>query len=106
MASALFARLRRQIEITADPVLDGAARGAARYPAPAGCGRPGDRIGRLPGVVVPLLLRTERRLLSFFSTTTVFGTPVDVTLDELAIESFFPADAESADLLRRAAELR
>jgi len=39
--------------------------------------------------------------LSLFSTTTIFGTPVDVTLAELAIESFFPADATTAELLRK-----
>ena len=51
-------------------------------------------------VVVPMRLRTEAGTLSFFSTTTVFGTPVDVTLSELAIEAFFPADAETAEALR------
>jgi len=45
------------------------------------------------GVVVPLELATEAGLLSFFSTTTVFGTPVDITLSELALECFFPANA-------------
>ena len=44
-------------------------------------------------VVVPLVLETPAGLLSFISTTTVFGTPVDVTLSELALETFFPADA-------------
>jgi hypothetical protein len=38
-------------------------------------------------------------VLSFISTTTIFGTPVDVTLQELAVESFFPADAQTADAL-------
>jgi hypothetical protein len=50
-------------------------------------------------VAVPLRLRTEHGLLSLLSTTMVFGTPVDVTLSELAIEAFFPADATTADLL-------
>ena len=40
-------------------------------------------------------------MLSFFSTTTVFGTPLDITLSELAIESFFPADAATAEIMRR-----
>jgi hypothetical protein len=40
------------------------------------------------------------RLLAFFSTVTTFGTPTDVTVSELAIESFFPADPETATLLR------
>jgi hypothetical protein len=55
------------------------------------------------GVVVPLELATEAGLLSFFSTTTVFGAPRDITLDKLAIEAFFPANAETAEALRRLA---
>lgn len=50
---------------------------------------------------MPLCLQTEHGTLSFLSTTMVFGTPVDVTLSELAIEAFFPADATTADLLQR-----
>jgi hypothetical protein len=50
-------------------------------------------------VVVPFILRTEHGVLSFFSTTTVFGTPLDVTLSELAIESFFPADQKTAETM-------
>jgi len=53
------------------------------------------------GVVVPFQLRTDVGLLSFVSTTTVFGTPLDVTLSEIALESFFPADQATADSLRR-----
>ena len=41
-----------------------------------------------------------RGYLSFISTTTVFGTPMDITLSELAVEAFFPADAATADALR------
>ena len=54
-------------------------------------------------MAVPLRLRTEHGPLSLLSTTMVFGTPVDVTLSELAIEAFFPADAATADLLQRIA---
>ena len=50
-------------------------------------------------VVVPFQLVTPGGVLSFFSTTTIFGTPLDVTLSELALESFFPADAATAELL-------
>ncbi len=56
------------------------------------------------GIAVPMELRTEAGLLSFISTTTVFGTPVDVTLSELAVESFFPVNDETARLLRQMAE--
>ncbi len=47
-------------------------------------------------IVIPLQLQTPVGVLNLISTTTVFGTPVDVTLQELAIESFFPADPETA----------
>jgi len=40
-------------------------------------------------------------VLTFISTTTVFGTPVEVTLAELAIEAFFPANAATAEALRQ-----
>ena len=48
--------------------------------------------------------RTDDRTagtLAFFSTMTVFGTPVDITLSELALEAFYPADAATAEALRR-----
>jgi hypothetical protein len=51
-------------------------------------------------VVVPLVLASERGEVSLFSTTTVFGTPIDVTLSELAIEAFYPADQATAEALR------
>ena len=47
-------------------------------------------------MIGPLLLVTEEGRLNLFSTTTIFGTPVDITLSELAIESFFPADDATA----------
>ena len=54
-------------------------------------------------VVVPFQLVMPAGVLSFFSTTTIFGTPLDVTLSELALESFYPADAATAELLGRRA---
>lgn len=51
-------------------------------------------------MVVALKLETERGVLAFISTTMIFGTPVDVTSSELAIESFFPADVAIAEALR------
>jgi hypothetical protein len=60
----------------------------------------------LPGpgdIVVPLRIRHAGRELAFFSTVTTFGTPLDITVAELAIESFFPADATTASVLRDAA---
>ena len=59
----------------------------------------------LPGcIVVPFELATPVGTLSFFSTTTVFGTPVEVTLSEIAIEAFFPADEATGAALRMIVE--
>jgi len=49
---------------------------------------------------MPLRLRVPDGELRFLSMTTMFGTPIDVTLSELAIEAFLPADAETAAMLR------
>jgi len=54
---------------------------------------------------VPFQYVTPHGVLSFISTTTIFGTPVDVTLQELAVESFFPADAQTAAALAALAAL-
>lgn len=52
---------------------------------------------------MPFRLRSPAGMLSFISTVTIFGTAHDVTLQELMIESFFPADAFTADVLRQLA---
>jgi transcriptional regulator with XRE-family HTH domain len=91
----ILSRLRQQIRATADPVLAALLEELTAYPAPP---PPAPRKGKHvepepePGIVVPLQLRLGEAVLSLFSTTTVFGTPVDITLSELAIEAFFPAD--------------
>jgi transcriptional regulator with XRE-family HTH domain len=95
----LFARLRQQIHATADPKLAALLEELQQYTAPTSH----DDVtldGELLGVVVPFRLRTAMGLMSFISTTTVFGSPVDVTLQELAVESFFPADESTALTLR------
>jgi transcriptional regulator with XRE-family HTH domain len=100
----LLERLRAQIEITADKGLVDLMKELHDYPLTerAKSRAPGPR-QEYAGVVMPFQVVTEEGTLSFFSTTTIFGTPVDITLSELAIESFLPADAETADaLLRRA----
>ena len=55
---------------------------------------------------MPLQFVTEMGILSFIGTTTVFGTPVDVTVSELVLETFFPADTMTAEALRRIAGWR
>lgn len=96
----ILARLHQQIDATADAVLVKLMDELAAYPVPAAARHKGNVNPEYAGVVVPLRLRVEAGTLSLFSTTTIFGTPVDITLSELAIESFFPADAASADMLR------
>jgi hypothetical protein len=50
--------------------------------------------------IIPLQIRVGGKLLSLFSTTMIFGTPADITLSELALEFFFPADAQTAASVR------
>lgn len=94
----LLGRLRRQVEHTADAelaaLLDELTALPCDEPTPAfDYPGPGD-------VVMPLRLRHGRGELVFFSTVTTFGTPLDITLAELAIEAFFPADSATAAVLR------
>jgi len=98
----LLARLRQQIDATADAGLTTLLEELAAYPAPGSAKAARMNVTQdYAGVVVPLRFATEAGTLSLFSTTTIFGTPVDVTLAELAIESFFPADAATAALLQK-----
>lgn len=95
----LLFRLRRQVELTADPVLIELLQEVSAYPL-----RP-DKSTQVKGVehdiAVPFRIKTPHGLLSFFSMTTVFGTPVDVMLSELALELFFPADEETVAAVAR-----
>lgn len=95
----LLERLRRQIAVSGDDVLVRLLAELSAYPAPAEAGSPHSLHEDGTSIAVPFRLRTEAGVLSFISTITVFGTPVDVTLSELALESFFPADAHTAAAL-------
>jgi transcriptional regulator with XRE-family HTH domain len=107
----LLARLQRQVEVSGDATLAALHEELAGYPSPSGAtadaqdARPAEA-APVDQIAVPLQLDTPHGVLSFFSTTTVFGTPVDVTLSELAIEAFFPADPQTADTLRALAANR
>jgi hypothetical protein len=97
----LLARLRQQIALSGDAVLAELLHEVVSYPLPA---QHQAYRSLLPNehapLAVALRVRTEAGILSFLSTTTVFGTPVDITLAELAIESFFPADSTTIEALR------
>ena len=92
----LLDRLNRDIESTADPALIELRDELTGYPSPPPASRPDTR-----AILVPLRLRVRGAVLSLFSTTTVFGTPREITLSELAIESFYPADAPTAAFFTR-----
>lgn len=98
LRSHMLDRLRHQLEVTADDALVRLLHELEQYPV--GPETPDAESRDFAGIVVPLRLATPAGTLSFFSTTTVFGTPVDVTLSELAIEAFFPADDATAAALR------
>ena len=94
----ILGRLRRQAATSADPVLAellrelaslGVERDDKPPPAPDAA------------IAVPLELDTAEGRLSLLSTTTVFGTPTEVTLSELAIEAFYPANDVAGERLRR-----
>lgn len=95
----LFARLRQQIHQTGDEGLADLLTELMAYPAqPADAAQHLD--GEHPGVLMPFLFQTPGGTLHLISTTTVFGSPVDITLQELALETFFPGDEATADALR------
>ena len=96
-AAHLVDRLRREALAYADDRLLALHDEMCAYPGVAGSASPGDTAGR---VFVPLVLRTGEGVLSFFSLLSTFGTARDITVEELAIESFFPADAGTAAVLR------
>lgn len=95
----LLHRLKRQVEVSADPVLSALLTELAAYPLPADAA-PTAQEDDYARVAVPFRLTTAQGTLAFYSTTMVFGTAMDITLSELAIEAFFPADAETPDRLR------
>jgi transcriptional regulator with XRE-family HTH domain len=94
----LLERLHRQCEATADPELLKLYQELKAYRMPARSGPVS-----ADNVAIPFKLRRNDEVLSFISTTMVFGTPVDITLQELALETFFPADDLTAERMRRIA---
>ena len=99
-ASHLVWRLRRQHDATGDPDIAALLAESLTYPRVADAAE-----HAAPAVVLPMRLQDPTgadRILSFFSTMTVFGAPLDITIAELAIESFFPADEVTAAAVRDA----
>jgi transcriptional regulator with XRE-family HTH domain len=94
----VIGELRRQIDARADPGTEALLAEIVAYPAPP-------RSGAAPAeegaqcYATPLKIATEAGIVSFLSTITVFGTPTDVILSELALEMLFPADAKTATIV-------
>ncbi|MET7397044.1 helix-turn-helix transcriptional regulator [Dactylosporangium sp. NPDC005572] len=91
------ARITRQLAVAPDPEL------TALYEellAPGPQDATEERVEA--DVVIPMILRVGGREIRMFSTITTFGTPMDITLDEIAVESYYPADAESASYFEEA----
>ena len=96
----LLDRLGREAVAGGDPALAALHEELAGYPGGGTAGAPALEAGAL---AVPLRIRHGDAELAFISTVTTFGTAVDVTVSELSIESFFPADAATAAAVRELA---
>ena len=95
----MLARLRRQIAATGDAALQDLLEELWDYPCPRGKPPEGD----VPSVpAIPLRLATIDGELSFHGTSTVICMPADITVSELTIEAFLPADAHTASVMRQA----
>lgn len=92
----LLARLAHDIRQSADARLVALHDEIAAFPVPASKTPPGSDPVREGRIAVPLRLRGDAGPLAFLGTTTVFGTATDVTLSEVTIEAFFPADDKTA----------
>ena len=88
----LINQLRRQLRITRDAVLNTLLKELETYPFPSSDDSAGAESIAPDAIAIPLRLRTPSGTLSFVSTVTVFGTALEITLSELTMEAFYPAD--------------
>lgn len=98
----LVARLRRQIDLTGDPVVMELLEEVCDYPCPV-TSRSSARVTEIDTIATPFRLATIDGVLSFFCATTQFVMPVDITVAELTVEAFLPADPETAAIMQRLA---
>jgi transcriptional regulator with XRE-family HTH domain len=99
-AAYLLDQLRRTVVLTGDPSVAALEEEVRAYPDVAALSpRP---VPDEPPVLVPLVLDAGATTLSLFTTITTFGTPRNITVDELAVELFFPADDATEAALRSA----
>ncbi|MEO3752160.1 helix-turn-helix transcriptional regulator [Streptomyces sp. B6B3] len=93
----LLDQMRRQLALLRSEPLRELYEEVAGYRLPPG----GDeRVGGHSPLALPMVVEHAGRRLSFLSAIATFNTPVDVTVSELAVETFLPADPETADHLR------
>lgn len=91
--SALLARLARQARQSADSYLSALYDELMGYASPAMLAEPGAH-----DIALPIRIRHRGKDLAFISTIATFGTALDITLEQIAIESYFPADASTASV--------
>ena len=94
--SHILSRLGHDIEISGDPRLLALLEELRSYPVPAHASATRGTLVRDRSIAIPLVIASDEGPLEFLSTTTVFGTAVDVTLADIVIESFFPANGQTA----------
>ncbi|MGW4436135.1 helix-turn-helix domain-containing protein [Streptomyces sp. NPDC004596] len=98
----LLAQMERQIALDRSDQLRALYEEVAGYPVPEDA--PGEEpAGPVAYFALPLRIEHQGRILSFVSSISTFNTPMDVTVAELAIETFLPADPATAKYLHTAA---
>jgi transcriptional regulator with XRE-family HTH domain len=102
-ATYLLHQLHRLRLLTADPQVTALAEEVSRYPNVESLVRARDQVRQPPeepALLVPWRAELNGAEISLFTTLTSFGTPRDITLAELAVELFYPADEKTAGILR------
>jgi transcriptional regulator with XRE-family HTH domain len=95
----LLAQMERQIALHRSEPLRALYEEVAAYPVPEGVDEGDELAGSVPYFALPMRIEHEGRVLSFVSSISTFNTPMDVTVSELAIETFLPADPATAKYL-------
>ncbi|MBN0044469.1 helix-turn-helix transcriptional regulator [Streptomyces actuosus] len=100
----LLEQMERQIALHRSPRLRALYEEVGAYPVPEDAPEAGAAGGGPPSphFALPLLIEHRGRVLSFVSSIATFNTPMDVTVAELAVETFLPADAATAEYLHAA----
>ena len=100
--SHVLTKLRGQLNISADPAGFALLEELQSYPVPAASREISEGLVAEDWhhLVIPFQLITSAGLLSFYSTTTIFGTPLNIALSEISMECFYPADRATAEILR------